>query len=205
MRLPVLLVATAGISFAFYGSAAPRRANFRVALLATVLFAGSCSLSMYNASAGSWLLAAYYVCRGIVFFGNAGGGTAPRYSRAAWSGHCAGFACWGLYTVPTFALVLGSAVSWLGLGCLAGGATGGHFARLAGGHELSGGQRRPAAVCAAAVRFRARPAFLRQWLRVGRSRYGVVLGGACRPISGKRKAHWRARCKVGRAAGAGRR
>ena len=110
MRLPVLLTATAGTIFLFTGVL--RRANFRVALLATILFAGL-QLSLYNASAGRgyWLL---ITLAGLVFFAMLTLAESEGLARAAWAGLLLGGVL-GLYTIPTFAYVLASAWSWLGI------------------------------------------------------------------------------------------
>ncbi|WP_210515502.1 hypothetical protein [Hymenobacter terricola] len=109
MRLPVLLVSTAGTAGLFAGLLC--WANFRVAFWAT---AGFCwlQLSLYNASAGRgyWLLISLV---GILFFctlvlDQPGG---PR--RAAWVGLVLASLA-GFYTIPTFAYALASALAWLG-------------------------------------------------------------------------------------------
>lgn len=114
MRLPVLLLSTAGTAGLFLGLL--RRAGYRVAGLATALFS-TLQLSLYNASAGRgyWLL---ITLAGAVFFctlaleAEAAPGRPPR-ARLAWAGLLlAGLA--GAYAVPTFAYPLGSAGAWLG-------------------------------------------------------------------------------------------
>lgn len=112
MRLPVLLAATAATALLF-GGLLWARASFRVAWLSTLLFSLA-QLSLYHVAVGRgyWLLTglavvAFFACLALL------GGT--RMPRAAWTGLVVGGAL-GLYTVPTFALVLGSAFSWLGLG-----------------------------------------------------------------------------------------
>ena len=109
MRLPVLLISTAGTTGWFLGLL--RWANFRVAVWAT---AGFCwlQLSLYNASAGRgyWLLISLV---GMLFFCTLALNQPGENKRAAWAGLLlAGLA--GCYTVPTFAYALGSALAWLG-------------------------------------------------------------------------------------------
>ncbi|HEX8507564.1 MAG TPA: hypothetical protein VF630_19535, partial [Hymenobacter sp.] len=111
MRLPVVLAATGACVLLFVGLLRAR-AGFRPALLAIVLFSLA-QLSLYHAAVGRgyWLLSAL---AGVVFFCALalGAGTARR--RAAWTALVVGGVL-GLYTVPTFALVLASAFSWMGV------------------------------------------------------------------------------------------
>ena len=112
IRLPVLLVSTAGTAGLFLGLL--RRTNFRVALLATGLF-GVLQLSLYNASAGRgyWLLIT--LAGGLFFCALALGRPASQAPRArlAWAGLLLGGLA-GAYTVPTFAYPLASTLAWLG-------------------------------------------------------------------------------------------
>lgn len=112
MRLPVLLAATAAVGLLFAGLLWAK-ASFRAAGLATLLFSLT-NLSLYHAAVGRgyWLLTAL---AGVVFFCTLALSVAPRYARAAWSGLVLGSIA-GLYTVPTFALVVGSAFSWVAVG-----------------------------------------------------------------------------------------
>ncbi|WP_201985432.1 hypothetical protein [Hymenobacter rubidus] len=110
MRLPVLLAATVGTALLFLGLVW-MRAGFRVAWLATVLFS-LLGQSLYQAAVGRgyWLLTAL---AGVVFFCSMALKRAPRRRRIAWSGLLVGSVL-GMFTIPTFALVLASAFSWLG-------------------------------------------------------------------------------------------
>ena len=114
MRLPVVLAATGATALLFTGLLWAR-AGFRPALLATLLF-GCAQLSLYHAAVGRgyWLLTAL---AGIVFFCTLALQHTPRLSRVGWLGVVMSGVL-GTYTVPTFALVLVSAFSWLGLGAL---------------------------------------------------------------------------------------
>jgi len=109
MRLPVLLVSTAGTVLWFTGLL--RTTNFRVALLTMALF--SClQLALYHASAGRgyWLL---ITLAGTVFFATLrlSHPTGPK-RLASLPFLLAGVL--GMYTVPSFAYVLASAGAWLG-------------------------------------------------------------------------------------------
>ncbi len=109
MRLPVLLLSTAGTAVLFAGTLG--RAGFRVAFWAAAGFSWL-QLSLYNASAGRgyWLL---ITLAGLLFFCTLALGRSAGRSRAAWAGLLlAGVA--GCYTVPTFAYALASALGWLG-------------------------------------------------------------------------------------------
>ncbi|GAA4356912.1 hypothetical protein GCM10023185_21220 [Hymenobacter saemangeumensis] len=110
MRLPVLLVSTAGTVWLF--GLLLRQSSFRVALLATAGF-GWLQLSLYHAGVGRgyWLLT---VLAGLVFFSTLALSESPQRPRLAWAGLLGG-GILGSYTIPTFALVLASAYSWLGL------------------------------------------------------------------------------------------
>jgi hypothetical protein len=111
MRLPVVLTATAATAMLFLGLLRGRVA-FRPALLATGLFSLS-QLSLYHAVVGRgyWLLTGL---AGLVFFCILGLSQSPRCAQRCWTGLVVG-GILGAYAVPTFALVLGSAFSWLGL------------------------------------------------------------------------------------------
>jgi hypothetical protein len=109
MRLPVLLTTTATTVLLFMGLV-HRRLAFRPAMAAVLLFSLS-KLSIYHSSVGRgyWLLTA---CAGVMFFATLALAGHTRRPRAAWfllllSGVL------GAYTVPTFALVIASAGSWL--------------------------------------------------------------------------------------------
>jgi hypothetical protein len=110
MRLPVLLISTLGTGLLYTGLL--RFANFRVAILATLLFSWL-QLSLYNSSAsrGYWLL---ITLAGLVFFSTLSLAGASGRPRAAWAALLLG-GLLGCYTIPTFAYVLASAFSWLGL------------------------------------------------------------------------------------------
>ena len=114
MRLPVVLAATGATVLLFLGLLWAR-ASFRVAWLSTLLF-GLAQLSLYHAAVGRgyWLLT---LLAAVSFFSSLALTNGTHKPRAAWTGLVVGGAL-GLYTVPTFALVLGSAFSWLGLGYL---------------------------------------------------------------------------------------
>jgi hypothetical protein len=114
MRLPVVLAATAATVLLFVGLLWAR-ASFRVAWLSTLLFSLA-QLSLYHVAVGRgyWLLTLFAV---MAFFASLALASGTRQPRAAWVGLVVGGVL-GLYTVPTFALVLGSAFSWLGLGYL---------------------------------------------------------------------------------------
>ena len=114
MRLPVVLAATVATVLLFLGLLGAR-ASFRVAWVSTLLFSLA-QLSLYHVAVGRgyWLLTLMGV---MAFFGSLALADGTRQPRAAWTGLVVGGVL-GLYTVPTFALVLGSAFSWLGLGYL---------------------------------------------------------------------------------------
>ena len=114
MRLPVLLAATAA-TILFFAGLLKYGASFRAALLAVLLF-GLAQLSLYHAAVGRgyWLLT---LMAGVVFFCSLALLGKSDKSRAAWAGLALGGVL-GTYAVPTFALVLASAFSWLGLGLL---------------------------------------------------------------------------------------
>ncbi|GAB2870355.1 hypothetical protein [Hymenobacter ruber] len=114
MRLPVVLAATVATVLLFVGLLWTR-ASFRVAWLSTLLFSLA-QLSLYHVAVGRgyWLLTLLAV---VAFFGSLALANGTRQPRAAWAGLVVGGVL-GMYTVPTFALVLGSAFSWLGLSYL---------------------------------------------------------------------------------------
>ncbi len=114
MRLPVVLVATVATALLFAGLLRAR-AGFRPAGLATLLFSLA-QLSLYHVAVGRgyWLLTALAA---VVFFSTLALRAAAPHPRAAWTGLVVGSVL-GAYTVPTFALVLASALSWLGLAFL---------------------------------------------------------------------------------------
>ena len=114
MRLPVVLAATLATVLLLMGLLWAR-ASFRVAWLSTLLFSLA-QLSLYHVAVGRgyWLLTLMVV---MAFFGTLALANGTRQPRAAWAGLVVGGVL-GLYTVPTFALVLGSTFSWLGLGYL---------------------------------------------------------------------------------------
>ena len=112
MRLPVVLAATLATGLLF-GGLLGARVPFRPALLAVVLFSLS-QLSLYHATVGRgyWLLV---LGAALVFFATLDlSRAAPARPRRAWLGLVVG-GITGAYAVPTFALVLVSAFSWLGL------------------------------------------------------------------------------------------
>ena len=110
MRLPVILAATAATMLLFAGLLHQRLA-FRPALLALVLFSLA-QLSLYHVAVGRgyWLLT---LLAGVVFFSMLAHSAGTARPRAAWTGLVIG-GILGAYTVPTFAVVLASAFSWLG-------------------------------------------------------------------------------------------
>ena len=114
MRLPVVLAATVATALLFLGLLGART-SFRVAWVSTLLFSLA-QLSLYHVAVGRgyWLLTLMGV---VAFFGALNLANGTRQPRAAWTGLVVGGVL-GLYTVPTFALILGSAFSWLGLGYL---------------------------------------------------------------------------------------
>lgn len=111
MRLPVVLAATAATVVLFAGLLR-EKVPFRAALLATGLFSLS-QFSLYHAAVGRgyWLLTC---CAGVVFFSALVLGRTGGLTRRGWRGLVVGGVL-GAYTVPTFALVLASAFTWLGL------------------------------------------------------------------------------------------
>lgn len=111
MRLPVLLAATATSGLLLAGLLR-ERVSFRPALLAVVLFSVA-QLSLYHAAVGRgyWLLTGLAA---ITFFCTLALSSGTSRPRAAWAGILVTGGL-GAYTVPTFALVLASAFSWLGL------------------------------------------------------------------------------------------
>ncbi|GAB3583802.1 hypothetical protein GCM10027345_29950 [Hymenobacter daeguensis] len=114
MRLPVVLTATVGTGLLFVGLLR-ENVTFRPALLATGLFSLS-QLSLYHAAVGRgyWLLT---TLAGVVFFSCLALQRPHENTRRSWWGLVLG-SILGAYAVPTFALVLGSAFSWLGLAYL---------------------------------------------------------------------------------------
>ena len=138
MRLPVLLTSTAATALWFLGLL--RRATFRVAFGAVGWFS-LLHLSLYYAATGRgyWLLTGLGA---VVFFAvldvdlalaEEGNAARPRAAGAALV--LAGVL--GLYTVPTHALLLVSAYTWLG-GRALGRRAGGALLRLAGLAGLTG-------------------------------------------------------------------
>lgn len=112
MRLPVVLAATLATGLLFAGLLRARL-PFRAALLAIALFSVS-QLSLYHAAVGRgyWLLTVAAV---LVFFSSLALSTPGRAgSRRAWLTLVAG-GILGTGTVPTFAVVLFSAYSWLAI------------------------------------------------------------------------------------------
>lgn len=114
MRLPVVLTATVGTGLLFVGLLR-EKVPFRPALLATGLFSLS-QLSLYHAAVGRgyWLLTGL---AGLVFFSSLALNRPSAQPQRGWWGLVVG-SILGAYAVPTFALVLGSAFSWLGFGYL---------------------------------------------------------------------------------------
>lgn len=114
MRLPVVLAATVATVLLFLGLLWART-SFRTAWLSTLLFS-LVQLSLYHVAVGRgyWLLTLFAV---VAFFASLAQAEGPNQPRATWAGLVVGGVL-GLYTVPTYALVLGSAFSWLGLGYL---------------------------------------------------------------------------------------
>ena len=111
MRLPVVLAATAATALLFLGLLRERM-GFRPALVATGLFCMA-QLSVYHAAVGRgyWLLTGF---AGVVFFAMLALVAGTARPRAAWLGLVVAGVL-GAYTVPTFALVLASAFSWLAI------------------------------------------------------------------------------------------
>lgn len=110
LRLPVLLTTTVGTVALFAGLV--RFGTFRAALVALTLFAWL-QLSMYNAVAGRgyWLL---MTLAGVHFFALVALLARPGAPRVAWAALLAS-GILGCYTVPSFAYVVASASSYLGL------------------------------------------------------------------------------------------
>jgi hypothetical protein len=135
MRLPVVLTATVGTGLLFMGLLREKM-SFRPALLATGLFSLS-QLSLYHAVVGRgyWLLT---TLAGLVFFSCLSLNRRHEQTRRGWWGLVLG-GILGAYTVPTFALVLGSAFSWLGLGYLCRRDTGGLVRLVLAGAIIVGG------------------------------------------------------------------
>ena len=112
MRLPVVMEATLATGLLFVGLLRAR-VPFRPALLTVVLFSLS-QLSLYHATVGRgyWLL---MLGAALVFFATLElGSAAPARPQQAWRGLILGGIV-GAYAVPTFAMMLVSALSWLGL------------------------------------------------------------------------------------------
>ena len=112
MRLPVVLTATLAIVL-LLGGLLRARVPFRPALLTVVLFSLS-QLSLYHAAVGRgyWLL---MTGAALVFFATLElSDSSPTRSRRAWLGLVMG-GIMGAYAVPTFAMMLVSAFSWLGV------------------------------------------------------------------------------------------
>jgi len=114
MRLPVVLTATVATVLLFL-SLLWAQTSYRVAWLSTLLFSLA-QLSLYHVAVGRgyWLLT---LLAAVSFFSSLALTNGTRQPRAAWTGLMVSGVL-GLYTVPTFALVLGSAFSWLGLSYL---------------------------------------------------------------------------------------
>ncbi|MCC3152965.1 hypothetical protein Q3A66_08580 [Hymenobacter sp. BT770] len=110
LRLPVLLISTAGTMVLFAGLV--RIATFRTALIALTLFSWM-QLSMYNAVAGRgyWLL---MTLAGIHFFAMLALARRLPFPRAAWAVLLL-TGVLGCFTVPAFVYVVVSAASYLGL------------------------------------------------------------------------------------------
>ena len=112
MRLPVVLAATLATGLLLRGLLRAG-VSFRPALLTVILFSLS-QLSLYHATVGRgyWLL---MIGAALVFFATLElGSAAPTRARQAWLKLVVG-GIMGAYAVPTFAMVLVSAFSWLGL------------------------------------------------------------------------------------------
>ena len=110
LRLPIFIVSTAGTVALFAGLL--RFGTFRTALVALTLFAWV-QLSMYNAAAGRgyWLL---MTLAGGHFFAMVALLARPEAPRVAWA-VLLGTGILGCFTVPSFAYVVLSAMSYLGL------------------------------------------------------------------------------------------
>lgn len=110
IRLPVLLGATAA-TVLWYAGWLREIYSARAALLATTV-ASLSQLGLYHAATGRgyWLVAG---AAALVFFATLALSQATDRPRRAWLALVLG-GIGGMWAVPTFALVLGSAVSWLG-------------------------------------------------------------------------------------------
>lgn len=110
LRLPVFITSTIGTVALFAGLL--RFSTFRTALVALTLFSWV-QLSLYNAVAGRgyWLL---MTLAGLHFFGAVAVLSRPAGPRVAWA-VLLGSGILGCYTVPSFAYVVASAASYLGL------------------------------------------------------------------------------------------
>lgn len=110
IRLPVLLVATGATSLWYLGWLR-EKFSARAALLATAL-ASLSQLGLYHAATGRgyWLVAGGAA---LVFFATLDLSRDTARPRRAWLAWVMGSIA-GTWAVPTFALVLGSAASWLG-------------------------------------------------------------------------------------------
>jgi hypothetical protein len=114
MRVPVLLLSTAGTAAWFLGLL--RRSNFRVATFATLLFS-LLELSLFYTAEGRGY-ALLFTLSTLGFFctldlAHPSANAAPKVA-GAWLGLAAA-GILGLYTVPTFAYFLVAAYSWLGV------------------------------------------------------------------------------------------
>lgn len=111
MRLPVVLAATAATALMFVGLLR-LQAGFRPAMLATALFSLA-QLSVYHAAVGRgyWLLTGLAM---VVFFSMLALRANTAFPRLAWASLVV-CGVLGVYTVPTFAVVLASAFSSLAL------------------------------------------------------------------------------------------
>ncbi len=109
IRLPVLLVAT-GATGLWYLGWLREKFSARPALLATTL-ASLSQLGLYHAATGRgyWLVAGGAA---LVFFATLSLSQSTDRPRRAWLAWVLGSIA-GIWAVPTFALVLGSAASWL--------------------------------------------------------------------------------------------
>ncbi|MDQ2771878.1 MAG: hypothetical protein M3Y54_15425 [Bacteroidota bacterium] len=110
IRLPVLLGATAA-TVLWYAGWLREKYSARAALLATLL-ASLSQLGLYHAATGRgyWLVAGGAA---LVFFATLTLSRDSNRPRRAWLALVLG-GIGGMWAVPTFALVLGSAMSWLG-------------------------------------------------------------------------------------------
>ena len=110
LRLPVLITTTVGTVVMFAGLV--RFGTFRAALIALTLFSWV-QLSMYNAVAGRgyWLL---MTLASVHFFATIALLSRPKVWRAAWTALLVS-GILGCFTVPSFAYVVASAATYLGL------------------------------------------------------------------------------------------